>query len=182
MKINNIFQGLIFVLVGILGYCIWHTNTKIPKLGYVRTAVILEKYQGVAEARKVIEKKMEKWQSNVDTLEMNYRHAQDRYNQHYAKLNVREREEFKTSLDKQYKDMEGYVANLERLAMEENRKLTEGILLQVNSFIENYAREKKITLILGVTEEGNILYGDAPIDLTEDILESMNKAYINISK
>ena len=48
---------------------------------------------------------------------------------------------------------------------------------QISLFIQNYGKEHNYKIILGVIEQGNILYGQEQDDLTDIILEELNENY-----
>ena len=164
---------LVAVLLGFIVY----VQRSIPKIGYVKTGVLVEKYKGMADASKELEKKMEKWQANVDTLQMNYQKSVDGYNSKYSRLSTKERTELKSMLDRQERAISEYVQNIEKQASEENVKLTKGVLAQLNTYIKKYAEQQKFDMIYGLTTEGNILYGKEALDITERILTGANNEY-----
>jgi outer membrane protein len=147
------------------------------KVAYVKTGVIIQKFAGVSEAQKNLEKKLDQWQHTVDTLENNYNQSLDAYNREVGRLSEKERQERKEYLDKQSHGLQKYVESIERNALTENQKLTEGTVNQINTFIRKYAEDNGYDLILGVTAEGNIMHGSASLDITDEVLEQLNKEY-----
>jgi outer membrane protein len=149
-----------------------------PRIAYVRNAVFAERYAGMKDARKLLEDKLREWENNVDTLEARYMKSLDHYNKHYATLKVAEREELKNSIDRQDNELRQYMAVIEKKVVEENQRKLQGLADQVNLFIKKYAEKHKYDLILGVSGDGNIVYGSDAIDLTDQILEALNNEYI----
>src|SRR5215212_1431495 len=45
-------------------------RTKAPKIGYIDSGVLLEKYSGAINARKQVQEQTAVWQKNVNTLEL----------------------------------------------------------------------------------------------------------------
>ncbi len=148
-----------------------------PRIAYVRNAVFAEQYEGMRDARKLLEQKLKEWEDNVDTLEARYMRSLDQYNKSYASLSLSEREELKKSIDRQDHELQQYVAAVEKKAMEENQRKLQGLTDQVNLFIKRYAERHGYELILGVSGNGNIVYGAEAIDLTDQILEALNREY-----
>lgn len=173
---NNLNILLIILVVGVIGYVVY-LSSKTVKIGYVRTGVVVEKYEGMADAKKVLEKKMSQWETNVDSLELNYQKSLDNYNRQLGGLKDKDKKEIKSRLDQQYDKIGDYVSVIEKKAIEENQKLTEGVINQINNYIKKYSEEEGYDLVLGVTAGGNILYGKDAIDVTDKILEGLNKEY-----
>lgn len=173
-KLNIIVVGLlIFSLIG----TIWFVKSTMPKIGYARTGFLLEKYEGMAEAKKMLESKISQWEANVDSLDMNYQKTLDNYNKEYKSLKDKERLELKQMLERQYNEMGNYAGIVEKQALDENQKLTQGVLNQINNYIKKYSEQEDFDLILGVTNTGNILYGSEAIDVTDLILEGLNNEF-----
>ena len=55
--------------------------------------------------------------------------------------------------------------------------MMEGVLNQVNSFVQDYGRKKGYDVIFGTTLSGNILYGKEVIDITNEVVEGLNQTY-----
>ncbi len=75
--------------------------------------------------------------------------------------------------------------DLQRMEQEEQNRLARQeqlmqaeIITRLNSYLETYARDNGIDLILnwGVSGEG-VLYGSEPYDITPDVLRGLNDAY-----
>jgi outer membrane protein len=55
--------------------------------------------------------------------------------------------------------------------------MTEGVLNQVNSFIEEYSKNKGYDLVIGTTTSGNLLYAREYMDITDEVLKALNENY-----
>ena len=55
--------------------------------------------------------------------------------------------------------------------------MTQGVLNQVNAFVEKYGKSHGYAMIFGTSNTGNILYADTIYDLTDTILAGLNKDY-----
>ncbi len=170
--------GVIIVCVALAFsmYAVYKVQ-RSPRIAYVRNAVFAEQYAGMQDARKLLEQKLKEWEDNVDTLEARYMRSLDQYNKNYALLSLSEREELKKSIDRQEYELQQYIAAVEKKAMEENQRKLQGLTDQVNLFIKKYAEQQGYDLILGVSGNGNIVYGAETIDLTDQILEALNREY-----
>jgi outer membrane protein len=51
------------------------------------------------------------------------------------------------------------------------------VLNQVNSYVKEYAKKHNYDIVYGTTMDGNILYGKEQYDITDDVLEYLNKQY-----
>lgn len=58
-----------------------------------------------------------------------------------------------------------------------NQTLVQGVLNQINDFIKKYSEEHNYTLVFGTTDDGNLLFGNKSVDITEDVLDELNNEY-----
>lgn len=176
MKNKIIITVSIFISCLALGFGIWAKNST-PKVAYVKVAIILEKYKGLQEVRSKFQQKEADWKSSVDTLTYKFNVALAQYNQEMSKLDTEQRKSREIALQEQGMTLEKYRKSINEKADKEEDKMLQGALNQINSFIESYGKKANYTLIIGTTSAGNLLYGDEKIDITNEILEQLNKNY-----
>lgn len=150
----------LLLLAGVVFYT-WQSR---PRLAYVRSEVLVNEFQGMKEAGQAYQQKQREWQSNLDTLQTDFARAEKAGASAAQLAGISQ-------------NIQQYAAQVEQLAREEDRKMTQAVLEQINTFVEQYGKEKGYDLILGTTTAGNILYGKPGIDITEELLEALNKHY-----
>jgi outer membrane protein len=52
------------------------------------------------------------------------------------------------------------------------------IWTQLNTYITNYAKENNIDLLLGARGDGSLMYGSSRKEVTEEVIEYLNKHYL----
>jgi outer membrane protein len=179
---KNLQTTILFVAVIIsVSLSVW-VKLSEKKIGYVRMSKLVDEYKGMKEAQASFKQKTEGWQSNLDTLEMDYQRSLREYNTVHSKLNPAERKEREEQLQKQQMNIRQYVQTLEQKAKEEDSKLTGGVLNQINSFVEEYGNQHGYDMIFGVTVTGNVMQADESLDLTEEISKKLNADYSDEKK
>lgn len=171
--------GIVLVVAGfvvVIALLLWIKFTT-PRIAYVRSGKVVEGYFGMKESRKQFENKVVEWQSNIDTLKSNFQKNLNTYNHEMAKLSGSEKKRRESLLEMEQGKVEQYQQAIEKKAEEEEKKMLQGSLNQINSYIENYASAQGFDMVFGVTLSGNILYGKESIDITEEVLNGMNKSY-----
>jgi outer membrane protein len=177
MKNNNLLAALILLVLISIGFSIW-SNMKTPKIAYVKSGEVVEKYKGMLDAKNIYKEKMAKWQANIDTLQGDYQRSISSYNTDLPKLSNKEKAEREQLLRNQENNLRQYTAALDKKAAEEDQKMTEGVLNQINSHIKVYGESNGYDAIFGTTSNGNLLYGKDGIDITEEILKELNGNYM----
>lgn len=147
------------------------------KIGFVRSQDLIYKYNGMNEAQEKFKIEKLELQSTIDSLVIIYQTSVEKYNQIKASLSTLEQKQKEQFLNIQYQKILQQKAGIENTIREREDQILQGVLNQVNSYIEAYGKKNNYKLILGTTLSGSVLYGEKSIDLTESLLEEINKNY-----
>ena len=175
-KYISIIHTIITTVLLIGGFALWFQKGP-KKIAFVRTATIIEQYKGTQEAQALYQEKIAEWQSQVDTLQFDLKRAIDSYNQELTNLNNTQIQARQVALDHQQNQLQKYEQVVYEKASKEEEKYMQGVLNQINSFIEKYGKEKGYDLVLGTTQSGNIMYATDAIDITQEVIKGLNKEY-----
>ena len=129
------------------------------------------------EAKTAFQIKANAWQDNIDTLKLELENAIKSYESERMKLGEKARQEKEASLRKEQEELAQYTQTLNKQAEQEDKKLTESVVKQINAYMEEYGRKHGYTIILGANGNGSVVYGAETIDITEDLITSLNKSY-----
>lgn len=151
--------------------------TRKPAIAYVNNQRILAGYDGLKQSKAMYDKKMENWQANLDTLSKEFKAEIASYQTEAKKMTSKEKSLKEELLRKKEQDLVNYKSALEQKAREEEAEMTSGVINQVNSFITQYGKDKGYDYILGVTDNGNILFAKEGDDITEEVLAYLNDKY-----
>lgn len=148
-----------------------------PKIGYVHNERLLTEFDGFKEGKQELQTKMTVWQSNLDTLTSNFNRDARKYSIEQHKLSDKEQQLTEQLLARQEKDVRIYKNTIEQKVIEEEQRINQSMLNQVNAYLVEYGDQHQYTYIFGVTDNGSILYGAKGEDLTEVILTYINSKY-----
>lgn len=158
----------------------WMLMDKRPKsqVGFVRSALVLDRFAGMKEAKQRYETKAGGWKAEVDTAVARFQRKIAQYEAEATKFGEEKKKKVQAELQKEQQALEQYAGRMEEQAAAENEKMVQGVLNQVNSYIEQYGKNNNYEMILGVTTVGNILYGNNHNDLTDEIIAGLNNSYL----
>lgn len=176
-KGSLLFATVFFIGLAVLYYLHFSSRSKVA---FVRSNELVYGYEGMKEAHKLQESKTREYKSNLDTLQSDLQKVIGRYNLEFSKLSKEERMERERIISLQQENLRDYSQKIQVSIKENDLSLTEGILNQINSFVEGYAKQNNYTLIFGTTSSGNVLYGDPEIDITTEVLTQLNLNYKNL--
>lgn len=178
MNRTIVYSAFIFSLISLTGVTLLLVG-KIgqPKIAYIRSSELVYGYLGMQDAHRKYEEKSKIWKTNTDTLQQEFQRELDQYKQTEAKLSKAEKEKTERSLEAKKQNIIRYMQSVTAQAKEQDEKITQAVLNQVNSFIEEYGKAHEYKIILGTTLSGNLLYGEDGIDITKEVLDALNKNY-----
>lgn len=168
IALNLVFSFLIVFLV---------IDYKATKVAYVRTDVLINEYDGTREVLADFNQKKLQWQSNIDTLKFNFETAVASYNSEFEALTNGQRQERESELARLENQLDSYTRAISEKVKDEDSRLMEGLINQLNSFIESYGEENNYEIIMGTAMSGTILYGKEDLDITDELILVINKKY-----
>ncbi len=160
-----------------IGISVYIFVNKPKPLAYIDVAKIIEKYQGMTDARKSYQQKTTVWQSNIDTLKVELDKVFQDYGKNASKMTAKEAELSRELLKTKEQQYLQYKDNIRQKAMEEDKKMTETVLLKVNLFLKEYGNSKGYAFIFAANGNGSMAYADERLDITEEVLVKLNQAY-----
>lgn len=176
MRNKIIFSSLIFLSIAAIFYVTWIKST-VPKIAYIHNAILFKEFKGSLESRKEFDKKIEAFQSNMDTLVRDYQKEVNMYSSQKNKLTPAERNEKEQYFKKREQELFNYKYSLQNKIKEEEDKYNQHIVNQVNSLLNEFGAKEGYDYILGVTESGSLLYSSEKKDVTKEALKYINEKY-----
>jgi outer membrane protein len=174
LRLNLILTGVLLIaVIVILGL----TLDKRSQVAYVKVGELLDKYQGMVDARAQYQQKEKTWKANVDTLGQELEQMVKDYEKKSGGMTVRERQLTEQLLETRQNEFVRFRDAMQQKAREEDTKMTEAVVNKVNAYLKEYGEDAGYDLILGATSGGNILYGIDGIDITQDVLKGLNATY-----
>ncbi len=146
------------------------------KIAYVDSGKLLDGYKAMVQARSEFQKKEAVWKNNVDSLTMDVQNAIKTYEKTAALGTENEKKLSKELISTKQKQLYDYQAAIQQNAGQEEQRLTQGVLTTVNNYLLRYGKKHRYKMIL-IAANGNIAYANDGIDLTDEVVENLNKEY-----
>lgn len=150
---------------------------KTQKVVYVDSAQLLNNYEGMINARKAFQAKAEGWKANIDTLTNEVKSSIMDYEKEQGRMSTKERELSQELIRSKQQQLSQYQQAMNTQAQQEDQKMTSAVVVQVNAYLKKYGEQKGYTIIFAATDYGNIAYADEKLNVTEEVLEGLNKEY-----
>lgn len=147
------------------------------RIGVVRSNNLIQGYKAMQDAQERYENKQKVWQTSISTLEEELQSAVENYRTVYASLSKEEIQKQELALEQKRSNYVQYTRSIKEKVEAEENGMMQGVLNQINSFVEQYGKEHGFDVILGTTAAGNVLYGTESVDITDEVLKALNDAY-----
>jgi outer membrane protein len=157
-----------------LSVIVFSNNQKVV---YVDSSKLLNNYKGMQAARAAYQQKAGAWKSNVDTLAGEVQQLIFKYEKENSLMSAKERQLSQELIRNKQKQLADYQQAMNTQAQQEDARMTSDVVVQVNAYLKKYGESKGYTVILAATEYGNLAYADEGLDITDEVLEGLNKEY-----
>ncbi|HYE55523.1 MAG TPA: OmpH family outer membrane protein [Chitinophagaceae bacterium] len=146
------------------------------RIAYVDSTKLLGSYQAMTDARQEFEKKTKTWQANIDTLMQDVQRSIREYERTAATGTAKERELAKQLISTKQKELGEYQRAIQQNAQQEEARLNQEVISQVNAYLTKYGEDHRYKIIL-IAANGNIAYADKAMDITDVVVAELNRDY-----
>ncbi|MTI19718.1 OmpH family outer membrane protein [Fulvivirga sp. RKSG066] len=174
---NKTLQLSLFVLFTIALSFLYYEHYSSQRTVYIESGRLINGYQGMIDARKVYQQKANQWKANVDTLANEVQNSIKAYEKESTTMTKKERELSRELIQSKQKQLADYQRAIQEKAGQEDGQMTQQVLEEVNAFIKQYGEKHNYRIIFAATEYGNIAYAEDGLDITDEVLEGLNKQY-----
>jgi len=172
-RTNLLLSVLTLLVVFLIVYTLFFSHTKVA---YVDSSRLLTGYKAMAEARKAFEAKQATWQANIDSLTQEVQVAIQTYEKTAASGSENEKKMSREIIGTKQKQLYDYQNALKQNAAQEEQRINQNVLSTVNAYLLRYGKKHGYKLIL-IAANGNIAYADDDMDITDEVVEALNKEY-----
>lgn len=160
----------------LLGFAVYFFFFSSSGIVYVDSTKLMAGYRGSVEARKEFEKKQSAWQANVDSLTVDVQNAIKQYSKDNALSTDKQKNASKVLIGTRQKQLMDYQNAIKQDEAQEEGRLNQQVFTTVNAFLERYGKSHGYKMIL-IAGNGNIGYADQSTEITDKVVDELNKEY-----
>lgn len=147
------------------------------ELVYVDVNKLITGYSKTKIAKAEFDKKANLMKANVDSLISNWQNELKSYEKERTTLSPKELKLKQELLSNKQQQINGYQEAIQKKIQEEDKKVTQTVINDINDYIKEYGKKHNYKIIFGASGGGNIMYADDSTDLTEEVLKGLNAEY-----
>jgi len=147
------------------------------ELVYVDVNKLLEGYDRTKVEQKAFEEKTSVMKANVDSLMTDWQDELKTYEKERASMTEKELALKQELLQNKQQQINNYQQAIQKQIKEEDQKMTQTVINDINDYVKDYGKRHGHRIIFGAQGSGNIMYAEKGGDLTDKVLEGLNKQY-----
>ncbi|CAL2064881.1 OmpH family outer membrane protein [Tenacibaculum sp. 190524A05c] len=144
------------------------------ELVYVDINKLLDGYKRTKIVKAEFEKKAKTMKANVDSLITNWQKELKNYEKERSRMTKKELKLKQELLANKQQQINNYQQAIQKKLGDEDKKVTQTVINDINDFIKEYGKDKGYKVIFGANGSGTIMYAEESSDLTEEVLTALN--------
>lgn len=144
-------------------------------IAFIDTSKVMKDYKGMVEAREAYQLKVDAWGAQIDSAQRKFQHELAAYQANAPKMSASKKEVAETRLQQMQQESLAMQKQIQAIAQEEETAVTQEVIEIMNGEIEEFAKEKGYDFILGANGTGSLIYATDSKEITEEVLEYLNR-------
>ncbi|WP_340076406.1 OmpH family outer membrane protein [Leptobacterium sp. I13] len=166
--------ALVAFIISITSFFYFQSQSELV---YVDVNKLLDGYTRTKIEREAFNKKASALKANVDSLLVDWQNELKIYERERSSMTKKELELKQELLSNKQQQLNNYQQAIQRQIQEEDQKVTQTVINDINDYVKEYGKNKGYRIVFGASGSGNIMYADEASNLTQEILEGLNKQY-----
>jgi len=145
---------------------------------FVNQDTLLSKYEYAKDVTKSLQDKGKAAQNDLGGRQQAFQREVAEYQKSANTMPADQRQTTEQRLQREQQDLQGYQQNATAQFQTEQAAQVGKVYDKVADFVKGYAKEKGYKLVLTFSKANpTVLYGDASLDVTADVVKRLNDAY-----
>ena len=183
---RNCLMAVLFLLTACLVSC--QQSPKTPaseapssanplKIAYIRTDSVLAGYDYFKAAKSKLENKGGKLQKELEARAKSFQGEVSAYQNNLNSLTIGQAKAVEEGLARKQQDFQMYQQKLEQELAGEQQKMNTELYKKISSFLKKYGDAKELDAVFKLDSSSDMLYGNAALDITAEVLAGLNEEY-----
>lgn len=170
-------QKIVIAIALLLSLAAFYKTFNSSDQVYVDVNKLIQGYKRTKVAKAEFDKKANVMKANVDSLVGKWQKELQVYEKERATLSPKELKLKQELLGNKQQQINGYQEAIQKQIQEEDKKVTQTVINDINDYIKEYGKKHGYKIIFGASGGGNIMYANESTDLTEDVLKGLNAEF-----
>lgn len=147
------------------------------KLGFIDSGRIFAEYHGTKEAQNEFNAQVDQWNQELEAKKKELKDLQDEYESQALILSEPKRREREQEIQNKRSELDAFVQEIwgpTGKVAKRNQELTKPIVEKIREVLSKIGRDEGFSIIFDATD-GNVVYADDALDLTDRVLAILNE-------
>ena len=164
-------------LLVILLTVILFTSCQQQKIGFVDNTKLISEYQEKKDLETKLQTKIDAFQKRTDSLRQAFQLEINEAELKARKMSQENLQKLSQELQQKEQVLSQRVQFDQQQIAKESQSKNDSLIKKIRKFVQDYGKTNGYTFILGSNEAGSVMYGKDENDLTQTVLDALNKAY-----
>lgn len=160
------------------GLVLMLTSCNQTKIGYVNIDEVLKEYGGSKDIEKSMKEKSDKIMGELEPMAKEFQAKVQEFQKNSSKLSAKAKAEQQQKLMQEQQILQQRQQMAQQSVQQEGQQMYMDMDKKVDSLIAVYAKAKGYSFVLGTSPQTKaVIYGNDATNLTDQVIESLNKSY-----
>ena len=170
-------KNIIYILLLFIGLSSCQENKKI---GFVDNGTLINEYQSKKDIETKYQAKDVAFQKRADSIGKAFQLEAQSFQSNANRMTQKEQQDKYQELGQKQQALKQQMQSEQQEIQLAFQQEIDTLIIKVKDFVKSYGKENGYTYILGTSETAStVLYGTEENDLTQTILDALNKEYKN---
>lgn len=151
------------------------TGCNENKTAYVDTTKLIQEFSEMKEVEAKFTARSESLKRELDSVARGFQADVQEYQENMATMSQAERQSAEQELMQKQQMLQQQQQMQSGQLRQESDVVIDSLVTKVKDFVRVYGEENDYTYIFGSNESANIMYAEEGLDITEEVLEELNK-------
>jgi outer membrane protein len=167
-------KNLVYVVLVILAFTSCQQSQKI---GFVDNSVLINDYQEKKDIETKLQGKIAVYEKRRDSLSQAFQIEVKEAELKSRKMSQANLQKLQQELQQKNQVISQRLQFEQQQISQESQSQNDSLIKKVRAFVKKYGETNGYNFILGSNEAGSVMFGNEDSDLTQNILEALNRAY-----
>jgi outer membrane protein len=147
------------------------------KIAYINSDTVLKYYDYLKVNKEKLEAKGKKLNDDYRNRVLSLQNEIQAYQRNVSSMTLGQARSAEEDLGKKQQNLQMYEQSLAQQMMQEENKLNKELYERITAFLKTYGKEKGLQVVLKYDQTSDVLFGNEPLDISQDVIKGLNDAY-----
>lgn len=161
----------------VIAFAIVTSSCTQTKIAYIDVETVMKEYEAAKALETAFTAQQQEMSAELQGMQAPFQAKVREYYQGAEKMTPSQRAETEQGLQQEQQMIQARQQELTQQLQQENQVKSEDLIGTVDSLVAIYSKSKGFNLVLGTQGNGTVMYGDEVLDITKDVIKTLNEDY-----